>query len=183
MIGWIRRRSSGRQVLVLLAMVAVFGLMILPWAGARFAAYSGGGQPLDLNFGFSPEFAFQLIDALGPDGRTFALIIELTMDVVWPIVYALFLSTLLAWLFSKGFPPTSPLQRLIVVPFLAMAADYAENVGIIAMLLVYPARLDAIAQITSSMQVLKWSLAALSLLLVAIGAAAALVNRRDASTR
>jgi hypothetical protein len=54
MVRWIRQSATNRRLLALFFMVLVFPLMILPWAAERFAAYSGGGQPLDVSFGFSP---------------------------------------------------------------------------------------------------------------------------------
>jgi hypothetical protein len=172
MVRWIRQSATNRRLLALFFMVLVFPLMILPWAAERFAAYSGGGQPLDVSFGFSPAEAYATLDALGPDGRTFYLVFQLTGDVAWPIISALFLSTLLAWLFARGLPATSPLHRLVMVPFLVLAADYAENVGIIALILAYPQQLNGVAQLTSALQTLKWALVAVSGLLVLVGAAA-----------
>ncbi|MCS6802237.1 MAG: hypothetical protein RMM58_12505 [Chloroflexota bacterium] len=177
MVHRIQRGATGRRVVVAFCMLLVFSTMILPWAAARLAAYSGGGPSIALNFGFTPADAFAALEALGPDGRTFYLLFLVTGDVIWPIVYALFLGTLLAWLFARGFPSASPAQRAILLPFLALAADYAENVGIIAMILAYPARLDGIAQITSMFQMIKWSLIGASGLLVALGAIAAVVRR------
>jgi uncharacterized membrane protein len=182
MVRWIRRSATGRRVLVLFCMLLVFVSMILPWVAARLAAYSGGGPSIALNVGVAPADLAAALDALGPDGRAFYALFLLSGDVVWPLVYALFLSTLLAWLFARGLSPASPFHRLIIVPFLALAADYAENVGILALILVFPARVDGIAQLTSTFQVLKWSLIGVSGLLVVVGAIAAVVRRGARAT-
>lgn len=177
MVRWIRRSATGRRVLVLFCMLLVFVSMILPWAAARLAAYSGGGPSIALNVGVAPADLAAALDALGPDGRTFYALFLLTGDVAWPLVYALFLSTLLAWLFARGLPPASPLHRLIMAPLLALAADYAENIGLLALILAFPARLDGIAQLTSLFQVIKWSLIGVSGLLVVVGALLAVLRR------
>ncbi|GIW08634.1 MAG: hypothetical protein KatS3mg060_3439 [Dehalococcoidia bacterium] len=177
MLRWIRRSATGRRLLALTFMMLVFTLMILPWVMERFAGYSRGGHPIDVNVGFAPADAYATLEALGAEGRTFYLLFQITGDIVWPLVYALFLSTLLAWLFARGFSPSSPVQRFIIVPFLVLAADYAENLGILAMILAYPARLDAVAQLTSILQTIKWALTGVCGLLVLVGAAAALARR------
>jgi hypothetical protein len=47
-------------------------------------------------------------------------------------------------------------------PVAAAAADYCENVGIITLLLTYPARLDTVALFTSTMYIIKSAFSTLS---------------------
>ena len=71
------------------------------------------------------------------------------------------------------------LQELRFLPFVVWASDYAENTGIVLLLLSYPQRLDTVAWITSFFSTVKWSLGVASLTLIVIGLAVWLIKRKS----
>jgi hypothetical protein len=159
-----------RHILLLLAVVLGFNLGVFPLAASRIDAQSRGVLPLDLRCGYSPDTAHAVMSAYGADGRRAYLWTELTVDVLYPVAYALFLSLSVAYLFERARPGSAVARHATVVPFAALVADYAENVGIIAMLLRYPQRSDTLVRLTSVVTCVKWVLfvAAIGLLVIAI---------------
>ena len=176
----LQRWASGRNVLIFLVLFLLFEVAILPLAGARLGSYSGGLGPIDLTFGLSPAQTYDYLTAYGPDGRSTYVIIELTADLLFPIVYGLFFSLAVALLYQRAFPADSPMQRLALAPLAGTLLDYLENIGIITMLLSYPADLSVVAAITAVFTIGKWLMLIVSLVLLIIGGVTLLMRRRAA---
>jgi len=115
---------------------------------ASLLKITNGANILDFEFGYSQEMAYQMLTALGTEGRAFYLSRIVPMDFPFPFTYMLCyagwitlllkLNTLKAW--SK---------YLLFIPVFAMLFDWLENLGIIVMLWNYP-NLPAWAVYTAS---------------------------------
>jgi hypothetical protein len=132
-------------------------------AGARIEAYSGGIGPLDLRAGYTPAEAYAALAAYGEDGRLFYLVVELTLDIVYPLAYAVFFSLTIAYCLGLALPPGHALQRAALLPWAGLLADYLENAGLAWLLLNYPNRLDGLAAVTSVVTLVKWLFAIASM--------------------
>ncbi|MGY0234877.1 hypothetical protein [Longispora urticae] len=121
-----------------------FGAGILDFAGGR-----NGADPRPE--GYTPQGAYDLLTAYGADGRRWHLILSLTGDVLLPAVTVLFGLVAFASLARRARVG----RWVLALPVLYVLADYAENAGIVTMLLGYPDRLDAVATITNVLTSLK----------------------------
>ncbi len=157
-------RASGRNVLIALVLFIALAAGVLPRAEARLLEYSGGKGPLDLRVtGYGPEEALATVEALGPEGRSFYALVELTADVVYPAVYTAFLVLLLGWALRRAaLAAGHPAHRLLLLPFLVMGADLLENAAIVTLLLTHPSAPSAVARAAGVLTVLKWGLLALT---------------------
>jgi hypothetical protein len=97
------------------------------------------------------------------------VLIELTLDLIYPLLSALMFSTLTIYLFRRVFPPDSFWQKLPLLGPIVMIVDYLENAGIVTLLLSYPRRLDIVAQAANMFTVAKFALSQVELILIAIG--------------
>ncbi len=173
------RRSLGRpsrRLLVTLG-VALASLMLavnladFPGSVPRIEALSGGQTILDLMLFASPERAYRALAAYGEAGRAQYLLLLSTVDVALPLLAAAFLTAALA----ATLPPGDRFRWLRRLPLLALAADYLENAGILALLLEYPRRLDVLAGTVGVLTTAKHALYAACVLLALAGA---MVGRR-----
>ena len=90
---------------------------IMPLASGIMAfAANASVLPLDLMFFYTPEKAFAMIDKYGEAGRALYMKIELTADIIYPIVYTLFYGLLLSWLMQRAYKPESAIQKLNAMP-------------------------------------------------------------------
>src|SRR6266536_2801210 len=89
-ISRLSRLATRRTVLILLALDLLLNVVVLPVAEARIKSGSGGVGPLDLLPGYSAAQAYSAMTAYHEDGRAFYLLIELTVDLVYPVIYSLF---------------------------------------------------------------------------------------------
>ena len=138
--------ATGWRVIILLIADALMMGYIMPLAGGLLAlAANASVMPLDLMFFYTPDQAFAMIEKYGAAGRDLYMNIELTADIIYPIIYTLFYGLLLSWLFQRGFKPESKMQKYNVMPVGAFLFDMLENVGIVTMLSLYPAQPAAMA--------------------------------------
>jgi hypothetical protein len=118
------------------------------------------------NVGYTSEQAFAAVDRYGPAGRRLYLIQLSTLDLVYPVVYAAWLSSATG-IALKGMGLVGWVWVAALVPFAGAAVDYLENICIITLLLRVPggARPDGLARLSSNATVNKWRIAYLSLAL------------------
>ena len=169
--------TTGWRVIVLLILDGLMMGYIMPLASAIMAlAANNSVLPLDLMFFYTPAKAFAMIEKYAEAGRAVYLKIELTADILYPIIYTLFYGLLVSWLFQRAFKPGSKIQKYNVVPVGAWFFDLLENVGIVSMLVIYPSQPAALAWLTMIVGSLKWLFASASIGLVLFSLVKAAMN-------
>ncbi len=170
--------TTGWRVLILFLATGLMAGYIMPVAGGILTlAANNSVLPLDLMFFYTPDNAFDMIEKYGPAGRDLYTKILLTVDILYPVIYTLFLGLFLSWLFQRGFTRESPMQRLNALPVGALLFDLLENIGIVSMLSMYPSIPAALAWIIMLISSAKWLFAFASLVLVFVGLVRAAMNR------
>ena len=173
-----KKYAKGWLVIILLVADGIMMRYVMPLAAGIMAfAANNHVTPLDLMFFYTPSRAFEMIEKYGVDGRSVYMKIELTADIIYPIIYTLFYGLLISWLFQRGFRPDSPMQKLNIVPVCAWFFDLLENIGIVSMLLMYPSQPAAFAWLTMIFGSLKWLFAIASIGLSLFGLVKAGMNR------
>ena len=170
--------TTGWRVFILFLADALMMGYIMPVAGGILAlAANNSVLPLDLMFFYSPDQAFAMIEKYGEAGRAIYWKIELTADIIYPVIYTLFYGLLLSWLFQRAFRPDSSMQKWNVMPVGAWFFDLLENVGIVTMLAMHPGKSAILAWITMIFGCLKWGFFVVTVVLVLIGLVRAGMNR------
>ncbi len=171
------RWATRRNILLLLAVFVLINAGLLPVLGARIQALSGGVGPLDLRGAYTPTQAYAALTAYGDEGRQLYLLIELTVDLIYPLVYGLFFALTITYCLRPVLSKNHTLQRAALLPLVGMLADYGENAGLALLLLNYPNRLDGLAAFTSTVTTIKW-IFAISAMVATVAALIALVVQR-----
>ena len=174
--GIFKKYAKGRIIPALFGLYVLFNIAVLSGIHPRLKALSGGIGPVDLQFCYSPGKAYSMIESYGDAGRAFYRNYELTGDIIYPIVFALFFGLLIAWLFKRGVTPESKLHKLCVVPLGAWLFDLLENITIILMISFHPARVIILPWLATAFTMMKWILALAAILLVLTGFVLALKN-------
>ncbi len=166
-------RARGWLILALFATLVIWIAVTMP---VLQAAPGGHIVSLDAQSFYTPEKAFSIVASYG-DAGPFWIRIYLTWDVVNPILYTLAFSLLISWLFQRGFNPKSKLQKLNVLPVGAAICDLLENVCIVVMLSIYPARPRIVAWVSTICTMSKLGFLGVSVLLVLVGLVKIAMNR------
>ncbi len=181
--GWLYRISTGSLTLAALVVFLLFTGLELPrqTAGAELNN-AGAGSP-DLSFYYSSDELYRMAEAYGEQGRKAYLQARWTFDLLWPIVYTVFLSTAISWLFKLGLSVGSRWRIANVVPVIGMLFDYLENISTSLVMLRYPQPCLLGATLAPIFTSLKWIFVGGSFAVLLIGIAAGLLrwinNLRD----
>ena len=174
--------ARGWLIFVLFLLQVMFMIFIMPLSASLMRFDSGGPGPIDLLFFYTPAKAYSMVEAYGQYGRIFYRNTELTLDLIYPIIYTLLFGLLLSWLFRRGFSSQSPIQRWNVLPLGGWLFDLLENLGIVGMLSLYPAQPSALGWATALFTLVKWLFAGANLLLVSYAFIMAARNRFQRQT-
>ncbi len=171
------RLATGRTILILLALFVFFNAVIMPMVGAKIQEYSGGIGPFDLQLAYTPEQAFTMLKAYGEQGRPFYALVDLTLDVIYPVVTFLLFGALLTFLLRRGFPNNATMQKLALLPLGTILMDYLENICVVTMLMTFPNPSTLVAQLSSLFTTSKWIFVGLTFVVTLFGSVAWLVRK------
>ncbi|MDH3979278.1 MAG: hypothetical protein OEU91_02055 [Gammaproteobacteria bacterium] len=172
-------RIASVRALVLLTLLAIlFPVAIFPAAGI------GDITPLDLYFSYSPDQVYQYLGELGAKGRIAYARMELTTDLLFPVVYSLALTVALTMGARRILSPDNRLQHLRFLPLLIVISDWCENLSLAVVTGAFPDRLDAIASAARLFTSAKWTFLILVVItLVTAGTLAVTKQFRERSVR
>lgn len=170
--GW----AKGWLVLVLLVLDGFFGGFLLPLIQGLMQGGSGGIMPLDLMMFATPDKLFDMIEQYGDSTRIFYRNVELTVDIIYPIVYLFFFGLAISWLFQRGFAPNSSMRKLNIMPLGAWFFDLLENIVIVILVSIFPSQPIALGWILFLLTSVKWLFAFASIGLILVGLVMAIKN-------
>jgi hypothetical protein len=168
--------AKGWLVFVLMMLDGFFMGFIMPLIGGMMKGGTGLQEPMDLQFFSTPAKLFAMAESYGEYGRAFYRNVEMTVDILYPIIYTLAFGLFISWLFRRGFKPDNKMQKLNVMPVGAWLFDLLENLGIVTLLSTFPAQLTAVAWLTTIFTMVKWVFAGASMLLMVVGLVMAAKN-------
>jgi hypothetical protein len=175
--------TTGWRVLFLFILDVLMMGYIMPVASAILAlAANNSVLPLDMLFFYTPAEAFAMLEKYGAAGRALYMKIELTVDLLYPIIYTLFFGLLISWLFQRAFSPDNKMQKWNAAPVGAWFFDLLENIGIVSLLAIYPSQPAILAWLTMLLGLIKWAFVFLSIGLVLVGLIGAVRNRFQKQT-
>lgn len=152
----------------LLLIILVFNFFLLPKL-IPVNSNSSTVMPLDLQFAYTPKMAYESMSSYSDVIKKKYIIGAMTVDIVYPIFYTLFLSFSIFLIYRHKKDNNALAIQFALVPYIILVSDLLENTGIVTMLAKYPQELISIAWGTSYFSTLKWVTVAFSLLLIVIG--------------
>ena len=127
-----------------------------------------GQVPFDMRpSGYAPDEAVALLQSLGADGRTYYLVRQIPLDTLYPAMLALTLSATILWL-GRRLSNRRLIRIGVAVSISCAVFDYAENVGIAAMILSWPEVSAPLVHTVSTASVLKSVATTLAVMLVVL---------------
>ncbi|MGD9147991.1 MAG: hypothetical protein PVI80_20660 [Anaerolineae bacterium] len=166
---WMRRVSTGWVALAALLIFLLFTALVLPQQAAKSQQETGSAVSPDTSFFYAPADLYQIAESYGEAGREAYIRARFTFDLVWPMVYTLFLATAISWVFGKAFAPDSLWQRANLVPLVGALFDYLENLSTSLVMLRYPAQTPVVDLLAPVFTALKWGFLGVSFVLLCGG--------------
>ena len=171
------RLSSGAVTLTALVVFLLFTILVLPRQTAIEAEAGGETKSPDLSFYYTGDELNRMAEDYGAEGREEYVRARFRFDLIWPLVYTLFLSTSISWLAKRSFLPGSPWQQASLVPILGTLFDLLENLATSAVMIHYPRLLPVTARLAGFFTLIKWALVGGSFLLLLACLAAFVWNK------
>lgn len=163
---WLVRVSTGWVALAALAIFLAFSALVLPGQASRAEQETGDAASPDMSFYYSAGDLYEMAESYGESGRAAYIRARFTFDLVWPLVYALFLVTAIGWTSRQAFPPGSPWRLANLLPLLAAFFDYLENIATSVVMSRYPEPTALIDVLAPLFTMAKWSLLGVSFVLL-----------------
>ena len=160
-----------------MVLFAVFTAIVLPAQAEAGASYTVRYAAPDTSVWYVPDDLYAAAEAWGRDGRAAYVHARVTFDVIWPMVNGTFLLTTLAWVWVRGTASGSRWRRVALLPVVAVALDYAENICTATVMARYSARTPVLAELAPLFTAGKWLALPASFMLLAIGVIIALTAR------
>lgn len=165
MFNLLTKFAKGKYLLLLFAVLILFELLFMKVLTPRFLELTGGVQLLDTTLLYSAEQAQTMVADYGSAGRSYYNYIQLT-DLFFPVVYALFLALSITKLILANNLQQSNWRLLALIPLIAGVCDWLENIGIFAMLRIYPRDFSIVAALTNMACILKFGGIGLSVFII-----------------
>jgi hypothetical protein len=169
----LRHASRGWVALLALAIFLAFSVLVLPRQAAQAEQHSGDAGSPDTSFIYSPADLYRMAETYGEQGRQAYVRARFTFDLVWPLVYAFFLTTAISWVYGKAFAANSRWHLANLASPIGALFDYLENVSTSVVMLRYPAHTGLIDVLAPVFTLLKWLFLVSGFVLLFVGIAAA----------
>ncbi len=144
----------------------VFTAVVLPMQSELAASTSGDAGSPDTSLFYSADDLYEMAETYGEVGRSAYIRARFTFDIVWPLVYTLFLATTISWSFRKAFAPSSWLRKLNLAPLITALFDYLENITAALVLYRYPLQTPVVDSLAGIFTLLKWTFISASFIFV-----------------
>lgn len=161
-----------RNVFISLALFMFMNFLInySPYGLSKLVEVTGGHSILDMEMkGYSVDRAYEVLDALGEEGRVFDMKYIIPLDFPFPLSYGLFYFITLTVIWKNI---RSKMKRPWLIGLFGVCAtisDWLENIMIINLLHNYPQRQSEIVKIASIFTQLKSIFIMTSILLIVVG--------------
>ena len=160
--------SKNWVTLAALVIFLIFSVVVLPGQSAAMDAYSGSAGSPDLSLLYTSHDLYQMAEQYGSDGRDAYVRARFSFDIVFPIIYTVFLVTAISWILGIITTKTSQWRMLNLVPILGMLFDFLENTTASIVISRYPASSPISANLTPVFTFLKWVFVSGSFLILLI---------------
>lgn len=153
---WIQKVSTGWVAIVGLLVFLIFTATVLPAQSEKAAESANGADSPDGSFFYTSAELYESAKIFGESGRTAYIRSRWTFDVVWPLVYTIFLVTCIGWVFKNAFSKESKLQLANLIPVVGMAFDFLENISTTIVMARFPVNAPIAVHLAPIFTPIKW---------------------------
>jgi hypothetical protein len=125
---------------------------------------------------YTVEDLYEMAESYGEEGRRYYIIMRFTFDLVFPLIYSVFLISVLGRLYK-----TESLEgwrgKIILLPFAGLLFDYLENISTSIVMWSYPDRMNFVGLLATIFTPVKWALISLAFLALLPGLAWNLLDK------
>jgi hypothetical protein len=159
-------KVTGKKVALAFVFYIAFTILF-QIINAKMQAHFKGASLLDFNTSYNASDAYSALSNYGSVGRVWHIVIDL-VDFLYITSYVLFFGMFMAYIIAKAGYAQSKLRFVVIFPLLLGLVDILENVCILAVLILYPMHLIAVADSAGMLTQVKFIMSTINLALIAI---------------
>lgn len=130
-------------------------IFILPFMSNLAEELIGTSESIDTGFHNDVSQLYEIRELYGHNGRYYYVILRITFDLIWPLIYFLFFASITGYL-SKHIKESSTHRYINYLPVIALLLDYLENTLAIIFMGIYPYRSDLLVFLIIIISLNKW---------------------------
>jgi hypothetical protein len=131
-------------------------VFVLPNQAEESLKVSGTTRSPDTTIFYTPDELFSIADEYGTAGRKAYIRTRWTFDLIYPLVYVVFLTTGISWFYKITQANENLWQVLNLLPVLGGIFDYLENISTSLVMAAFPKRVLFLALSAPGFTLLKW---------------------------
>ena len=162
----IHQYSKSWLVLVSLLIFLLFIIFVLPTESKKSQSNTNSTASPDTSLFYNTSELYQMAEDYGAEGRAAYIRARFSFDLIWPIVYTIFLLTGISWLSQRTLSTASPFQIINLAPLFAIILDLLENISTSIVMDRYPQLTLLIDFLAPVFSALKWIFVIFSFLLL-----------------
>jgi hypothetical protein len=174
---WIYRKSTKWVAQASLILFVAFSALVLPDQSATAAFYSAEVGSPDTSLFYSGSDLYRMAEAYGVEGRQAYVRARFTFDLVFPLIYGLFLTTCISWLLNRSLPAGNSWRRLNLTPLAGVLFDFLENISAAQVIGRYPLETPLLATLAPVFTLVKWFFVGSSFALLFVGVGLTILKR------
>jgi hypothetical protein len=148
--------KSNKKILMISSIVFIFFMIVvLPKVSVYTEEVTGSSNSPDTSLIYNSDDLFKIASDYGEEGRDAYILLRFTFDLVWPIVYFMFLASLIG-VMIKRLQLKEKYRYLILLPVFGLVFDYLENITSVIVMYKYPTEMLFFANVAPYMTFLKW---------------------------
>lgn len=148
--------STGQLTLACLAIFLLFTALVLPDQAAKAEVYSGEAGSPDTSLYYTASDLYRMAETYGATGRTAYIRARFSFDLLFPLVYGVFLVTALSWLAKSANLAWATWGRLNLLPVAGVIFDFLENGSATLVMARYPQSTAVIDHLAGVFTLFKW---------------------------
>ena len=149
--------GSGWFIITLTIIYLLYQFLILIPLSIQFKEITNNLQILDLNFYAFHKSVLLDLELYGEEGRR-AYLSLMWSDILYPIIYGLLLTALLAAFLPFVHPDKKLFQRLIKLPLLTVLIDFGENISFYLLIKKFDTSPEYLDRLAGILNTSKWIL-------------------------
>lgn len=154
--------KNSKMTLIISSIIFVlFMIVVLPIVSDYTQELTGSNLSPDTSIFYSSSELFDMADEYGKEGRSAYINLRFTFDIVWPIVYFMFLASLTCVLVNSN-KHKEKYKNLVLLPILGVIFDFLENIASSIVMYNYPVKMVFFAELAPFMTLFKWIFIGLS---------------------
>ncbi len=152
----IEKHISGEKVLAFFILTSLVYIAMLTITIPKTMAFADGMKLLDIvPAGYDFNYVSELFNELGENGRAAYMSLQLPVDFIYPLLFAISYCLVLGYFLNKLNKLHTPLVFLCILPVIAGIFDYLENIWIVKLLNSYPDLTEATVNMANTFSVIK----------------------------